>query len=585
MSGRTKVCGCISKSLKQIVSFKKLYLIYSLGVKVLQGIIPAIDVVLLQIIINTIQEQKSDLHVLALYIIGYIILQEITELISLIYMKYSNDLGMEFSAYINTKLIKKAMDLSLQDFENSETYDVINRAQNQSGNDIIRYIDNILNTVQQIVAVISLDYVLLRFRWQIVIIITIVPVMKSIVIYALDKEAYKIRIQRTSVEREKWYLNFLVMTGNAFKEIRLFGLKEFISQKYNVLQGQIVEEEKQICLKQTITNVGVEVFEGLMSGGILFYIFHLAYMKVILLGDATAYINSVDSIKGYVNSIFNSINTIVDQSMYIQFLYDYLEIPVPKDVNKLNIEEINSIKLKNVSFKYNSTIYGVQDLNLEITSKQIVVIIGENGSGKTTLMKLLMGLYSNYEGEILINGNELSTIDREWYCKQISVVFQDFIKYEASIRENIAYGNIEKINKDQEIKQLVEEIGLVEKTENSCGIDSVLGNWFGESQCSGGEWQRIAIARALFNDAAQIYFFDEPDAALDVIKQKEIYELVKKKSQNKICIYVSHKIGHICKEADAIIILKNGRIEDIGLHDELIQKNAYYKQLYLKSTE
>lgn len=585
MSGRTKVCGCISKSLKQIVSFKKLYLIYSLGVKVLQGIIPAIDVVLLQIIINTIQEQKSDLHVLALYIIGYIILQEITELISLIYMKYSNDLGMEFSAYINTKLIKKAMDLSLQDFENSETYDVINRAQNQSGNDIIRYIDNILNTVQQIVAVISLGYVLLRFRWQIVIIITIVPVMKSIVIYALDKEAYKIRIQRTSVEREKWYLNFLVMTGNAFKEIRLFGLKEFISQKYNVLQGQIVEEEKQICLKQTITNVGVEVFEGLMSGGILFYIFHLAYMKVILLGDATAYINSVDSIKGYVNSIFNSINTIVDQSMYIQFLYDYLEIPVPKDVNKLNIEEINSIKLKNVSFKYNSTIYGVQDLNLEITSKQIVVIIGENGSGKTTLMKLLMGLYSNYEGEILINGNELSTIDREWYCKQISVVFQDFIKYEASIRENIAYGNIEKINKDQEIKQLVEEIGLVEKTENSCGIDSVLGNWFGESQCSGGEWQRIAIARALFNDAAQIYFFDEPDAALDVIKQKEIYELVKKKSQNKICIYVSHKIGHICKEADAIIILKNGRIEDIGLHDELIQKNAYYKQLYLKSTE
>lgn len=585
MSGRTKVCDSISKSLKQIVSFKKLYLIYSLGVKVLQGIIPAIDVVLLQIIINTIQEQKSDLHVLALYIIGYIILQEITELISLIYMKYSNDLGMEFSAYINTKLIKKAMDLSLQDFENSETYDVINRAQNQSGNDIIRYIDNILNTVQQIVAVISLGYVLLRFRWQIVIIITIVPVMKSIVIYALDKEAYKIRIQRTSVEREKWYLNFLVMTGNAFKEIRLFGLKEFISQKYNVLQGQIVEEEKQICLKQTITNVGVEVFEGLMSGGILFYIFHLAYMKVILLGDATAYINSVDSIKGYVNSIFNSINTIVDQSMYIQFLYDYLEIPVPKDVNKLNIEEINSIKLKNVSFKYNSTIYGVQDLNLEITSKQIVVIIGENGSGKTTLMKLLMGLYSNYEGEILINGNELSTIDREWYCKQISVVFQDFIKYEASIRENIAYGNIEKINKDQEIKQLVEEIGLVEKTENSCGIDSVLGNWFGESQCSGGEWQRIAIARALFNDAAQIYFFDEPDAALDVIKQKEIYELVKKKSQNKICIYVSHKIGHICKEADAIIILKNGRIEDIGLHDELIQKNAYYKQLYLKSTE
>lgn len=251
MSGRTKVCDSISKSLKQIVSFKKLYLIYSLGVKVLQGIIPAIDVVLLQIIINTIQEQKSDLHVLALYIIGYIILQEITELISLIYMKYSNDLGMEFSAYINTKLIKKAMDLSLQDFENSETYDVINRAQNQSGNDIIRYIDNILNTVQQIVAVISLGYVLLRFRWQIVIIITIVPVMKSIVIYALDKEAYKIRIQRTSVEREKWYLNFLVMTGNAFKEIRLFGLKEFISQKYNVLQGQIVEEEKQICLKQT----------------------------------------------------------------------------------------------------------------------------------------------------------------------------------------------------------------------------------------------------------------------------------------------------------------------------------------------
>lgn len=200
------------------------------------------------------------------------------------YGKYSNDFGLEFSTHINIKMIDKALELSLCDFENSETYNIINRAQGQNGNDIIRYIENIFSTIQQIVAVISMGYILLKFRWQIVVIIIIIPMIKSILIYDLDKQAYAIRIQRTTNERKKWYLNFLVMTGSAFKEIKIFGLKNFILRTYNELQSQTVKEEKQIFLKQTATNIGLELFEGILSGGILFYILRCAFLKVILLG-------------------------------------------------------------------------------------------------------------------------------------------------------------------------------------------------------------------------------------------------------------------------------------------------------------
>ena len=584
MSGREKVVNCINKSFKQIVSFKKTYLMLSLGIKILQGVIPAVNVVLLQKIINIIQKQNRDIYTLVFYILIYVSIYEFLELISLVYMKYSNDFCLEFSMYINTKMIDKALELSLYDFENSETYNIINRAHSQSGNDIINYVESVFNTIQQIIAVISMGYILLKFRWQIVAVIVMIPIIKSVLIYRLDKQAYQIRVRRTTTERKKWYLNFLVMTGNAFKEIKIFGLKQFILHTYSDLQRQIVKEEKQIFFKQTLTNIGLELLEGILSGGILFYILRFAYLKVILIGDATAYIDSVDSIKGYVNGIFNAINNIIEQSMYICFLYEYLELSVKNDNNKIKIERIDSIKFENVSFRYNSGSYGVRNLNFEITSNQTIAIIGENGSGKTTLMKLLLGLYTNYEGRILINGMTLDAINRDLYYKKISAVFQDFIKYETSLRENIAYGDIEKINEERGVSKLIEKIGLKEKTNNSRGIDVILGKWFGENQCSGGEWQRIAIARALFNENAEMYFFDEPDAALDIIKQKEIYKLIREKTKNKICVYVTHKISNICKDADTIIILKNGKIEDIGRHDELINKSNYYYQLYLKYT-
>ncbi len=564
------------------MGFQKKYLLVSFGIKIFQGAVPAVRVVLLQKIINMIQEQRAELNSLILCVVIYISVHEIMELVALIYMKYSNDFSLEFAIFINAKMIDKALELSLYDFENSETYNIINRAQSQSGNDIINYIESIFNTIQQIIAVISMGYILLKFRWQIVAVIVIIPVVKSVLIYILDKNAYKIRVKRTTIERKKWYLNFLVMTGNAFKEIRIFGLKQFILHIYSNLQRQIVKEEKQIFFKQTITNVGLELLEGILSGGILVYILRFAYLKIILIGDATAYIDSVDSIKGYVNGIFNSINNIIEQSMYICFLYDYLELPVKNDNDKIKIDRIDSIKFEDVSFRYNSGSYGVRKLNFEITADQTIAIIGENGSGKTTLMKLLLGLYSNYEGRILINGMMLGSINRDWYHKMVSAVFQDFVKYEASLRENIAYGDIDKINKDQEVSKLIEKIGLKEKLNNSCGIDVILGKWFGENQCSGGEWQRIAIARALFNENAEMYLFDEPDAALDIIKQKEIYKLIREKTKNKICIYITHKISNICKDADTIIVLRNGEIEDIGGHDELVSGSDYYYQLYQK---
>lgn len=199
-------------------------------------------------------------------------------------------------------------------------------------------------------------------------------------------------------------------------------------------------------------------------------------------------------------------------------------------------------------------------------------------------MKLLLGLYDEYEGEILINDIDLKKIDIETYQKKIGVVFQDYMRYETSIRENIAYGNLSQFDNEEEIHRLLKAVGLEHKAKDEEGIDTIVGNWFGGQQFSVGEWQRLAIARALIKKA-DVYIFDEPDASLDVFKQREMIRLFKEAMEHKIGIYVSHKINYVNEVADKIIVVQNGEITEMGDHEGLMERKGHYYQLYQESVE
>lgn len=246
------------------------------------------------------------------------------------------------------------------------------------------------------------------------------------------------------------------------------------------------------------------------------------------------------------------------------------------------INEINSITVRNLSYKYkNSTSYVLNNINFEIKNNSIVLFVGLNGSGKTTLMKLILGFYNDYEGEILINGIDLKNIDKQSYYRLTSCIFQDFIKYEATVRENIGFGDIDNIYNDKLIIDMLKNMDLDKR--RVLKLDTVLGSWFeGAEQLSGGEWQRISLGRVFFRDA-ELFVLDEPDSALDVMTEYYILDKYLEMLKGKIGVCSSHRFSRMSFFSDEILVLENGSIAERGNHTELIEKKGLYYHLYQKS--
>lgn len=574
----------IYNSLTLLLGCSKVYLLLCIFYKIVQGIIPMMFLVLMQRIVNMVQRREQSFEVVLGYILGFVGLHIINEILEFLYSKYIYRFSLKFSKHINMKMMDKALRLSLRDFEDADTYDIINRAQSQNGSGVLDYVTSIFDIIQQMTSIVGMSYILLNFRWQIALVILLVPILRCISTVILDRERYEMRTGRTKLERQRWYINFLIMTGNAFKEIKTLGIGKYLLKKYEGIQNQIISQEEKMYGKGMLVTTALDIFDLLIMGGIYIYTFFQGFAGAILIGDMTAYIESTENIKSSVEGIFSEINSLVEQSMYIQLLFDYLELPEVMDINRTEVEAIRCIEFRNVSFRYSNGNYAIKNASFFIRPGESIALLGENGSGKTTLTKLLMGLYDEYEGEILVNDIDLRKVDRKSYQERIGAVFQDYVKYETSLRESLAFGDLNQLENDEELLSALRSVKLGHKAKGDNGLDEVIGNWFGGQQFSIGEWQRLAIARALVRKA-DVYLFDEPDASLDVFRQKEIIRLFKSAMKNKIGIYVSHKIHFVNELADKIFIIQEGRITEVGSHKELLNKKGYYYRLYKEATK
>lgn len=561
-----------------VYEFDKKYIFYVCLIKLIQGVVPAISIIIVQSTINMIQNKIHTLHDILIYVVLYGILNIINAIIEAINAYYNAQFSLRFCKYVDLKIIRKATKLKLKDYEDSETYNKINRAQNQNGSSIMSYIEGLLNISREVVAIVSLTSILLHFRWWLIVFVIIIPVIRCILTAALDKEWYHMRFQRTGDERKSWYINFLLMTGNAFKEIKVTGIARYLLEKYEKVRDNIINEDIKMHKKSLRLTLILDFLDGLINGFIFGYTVILGFERRILIGDVTAYTNCVGSIQNSVQNIFMGIEGLAEQALYVNLLFEYLNLQTEKKQGKYIISIIDKIEFKNVFFKYKDT-YVLNNINFTIYKNSKTAFVGKNGSGKTTILKLILGLYNDYEGEILINGINLKSLNIVEYQKKIGCVFQDFLKYEMSIKENICLGDIDKEISNAQIWEVLDKVQLGNKVRLLDGIETIVGNWFGEQQLSIGEWQRIAIARALVREA-KLYIMDEPDASLDIMGQKKMLTLYKKVMQNNMGIYISHKVNFVHLLVDKIYVLEQGSIVEEGGHEELIKKKGLYFKLY-----
>lgn len=567
----------IKKSCKLIQKCSCFFVFVNLCIACIQGIIPGITIVVFQRIINSLQQNIDTVEHIIFLILFYVGLNIINELISTLYSFYNEKFNLEFSQYVNMLMLEKSAKLELKDYENSETYNIINRAQSQNGTSILTFITGIIEIFKQIISVITTSIILVRFCWWMLPLIFGISIVRSMVTVYTDREWYKLRVSRTNDERTNRYINYLLLTGIAFKEILLYGLSNYFFMKYKNISDKIKKQDKDMQKKIAIYDILFDIGSWVSMGGLFGYVMYLGVTGRLLIGDITAYIECIENIKSGSNEIFDNIGNMLEQSMYIGFIFEFLEIPEFKGNEEFDIGEIYKIEIKDLSFKYNTT-YVLKNINMTLNKGDSIALVGENGSGKSTLIKLIMGFYREYEGTIKINDIDIKKINKTGYYQKIGCVFQDYTKFEDSIRNNIRFGNI-KTDNTKSIENMLEITHMKERVDEIGGLDTIVGKWFGKEDLSIGEWQRISICRAAFKQA-NLYILDEPDASLDIFRQEELIETYKNTFKSAIRIFITHKVNYAKEMGEKIYVLEKGEILESGSHTKLLNDKGKYYEMF-----
>lgn len=556
------------------------YIFISILSTIINGIISPVSLIIMQKIINGIQVERN-LNNIIFYIILYISIDLFNSVYSNFLGYYNTKYSMKFNLYFSEKIYLKASRLSLSDYENSKTYDIMNRAQNQGGDNLLSYYENFMSIITQLITLSSYIFILINFRVWLVAVIMVIPIFKYIINNKFNLKRFEIIKQRTNDSRKSWYLTYLLSYGNFYKELKTYNLFSYFINKYKNLIKRFNKEDLEINKSQIKWSILISVVETLVDGFIFYYTISLGFLGNILIGDVITYIRAISNSKSNITSILLELSNMVNQSLFIGQLFEFFDLEEEDISNKIKINEIREIEVKNLYYKYNSSKeYVLKNINLHINKNEKIAILGMNGSGKTTLIKLIMGFYRNYEGNILINGIEVRDIDKESLLKEISTLFQDFVKYEASFRENITYSNLKVMNEDEKIKNIANKfnfLNLINSYDKK--LDTQLGMWFDEGiNLSMGQWQKVALARA-FAKGSSLYILDEPNASMDSITEREISSLYKDILENKIGIIIAHKFLNIVGFVDEIIILQDGKIIERGNHESLLREGKFYKKL------
>ena len=565
---------------KLIKDLKLSLLIVCLFLCVINVILPYITMINTQEIINRIQIGLSIrliLKRLIIFLILGILYIISSNLYNFLILKYKEYLYLE----LNKKFLDNSLKFNLKDFENPEVYNIIQRAEQEIGIRPYNIIISLLSIISQSVNLISAFLILTKWHLTLIIGFILLASFASKYFISISKNEYDILMNRTNYERKSWYISHLLIKDEYIKEVRLFGLSKYLIQQFIELRSRFFKENVDVLKRQYIFSEIYQLMNYVISFFIIFLAIYESTQGIILVGTAMTYINTSSKIENAIQNIVSNIFGIYKDSLYIDNIKKYFNYESNKFYGNKTLKNITTIEFVNVSFKYpNREVYAIRNTSFKIKKGEILAIVGENGSGKTTIIKLLNGLYDEYEGNILINGIEIREIDKKSLRNCLATLFQDYNKYQFTIKENIGFGSIDNLDDIEKIKYSAKKGGadqFINCLPNN--YTQQVGYWFeGGTQLSGGQWQKLGLSR-LFMKNAVCLILDEPTASLDPFSELEIFKQLYQNSNEKINIIITHRFINTVF-ANKIIVLKNGEIIEKGKHDELLKQDGFYKDMF-----
>jgi ATP-binding cassette, subfamily B, bacterial len=486
---------------------------------------------------------------------------------------------------IQLLVMRQANALDLVFFERPQFYDLLQQVQREATFRPVQMVQTAFGLIRQVLTFVSLLALLVNLEWFIAVAALVSPVPAFISSARYGWQGYQMMRWQSPLRRMMSYLTNL-MTSDAYnKEVKLFTVGNFFIERFSNLFQRYYAENRALVIRRYLAGAVWSMLTVLTSGLTFLYVAFRTLGGTISVGGLTLYVQAAEGVSQAFSALLSGLQSMYEHQLYLKTLFELLDfqpqVRAPESPVPMRHPMAEGIEFRNVTYSYEGKDEpALKNVSFSIARGETVAIVGHNGAGKTTLVKLVARLYDPQAGQVLIDGRDVREYDPDELRGEFGVLFQDYVSYQFSARENIGIGRVERLDDTSAIAAAASKSGASTVIEGlPQGYDTVLGKWFdGGVNLSGGEWQKVALGRAFMREA-QILILDEPSAALDARAEYELFTRLRELAHGRTAIFISHRFSTV-RQADRILVFEQGRLIESGTHEELLELGGRYAELF-----
>jgi ATP-binding cassette, subfamily B, bacterial len=558
---------------------------------IVQALVPAAIAWVAKLIIDGVivaqqtgaEGARTDVQVAVVIELGLVLLQTILQRS---HWLVRESVGARLKRSLSVRVLEKALTLELRHFEDSSLYDKMQNARREADTRPLNLVLEVFTVVQNALTLLTYGALIITVAPWALLVLVVAAVPSFIAELRFAGESFRVMTWRAPEGRRLNYLEWLLTRDGTVKEVKTFGIGSLVLGRFTALFDKIVDEDRHLARRRVLWGAALGMIAVVAFYGCYAWVAQSASNGRITLGDMAFALAAFRQGQAAFQAILSSVGNMVKDALFMSNLFDYLAVEGNSDQARMQpalspASGGNAIELRDVTFQYPGRDDVVlRNINLVVQPGEKIAIVGENGAGKSTLVKLLMRLYQPTQGEVLFGGINVLDMDGADLRGRYGAVFQDFVKYQLPLQENVSLGDVDRMDDQGAINRAIDRAGAQGVVTAAGGLDSMLGGWFEEGQeLSGGQWQKLALARGFMREGAEVLILDEPTAAIDAKAESELFAQIQALAKDKTAFLISHRFSTV-RMADRILVLAGGKITEQGSHEELVALGGSYATLF-----